>query len=149
MTITEIIRQPESKRLEFKELMPSKADLSKTIVAFANQTGGDLFIGIKNHPREIAIFDDKIEITNLGELMPLVDFNLMDAGQSNIRNKILAPIFKKLGIIEQWGNGLRIIAEKLDISTTPIEKNINKLKKSGIIKRMGGDKGGKWEVIKK
>jgi predicted HTH transcriptional regulator len=27
----------------------------------------------------------------------------MDSGQSDIRNKILAPVFKRLGIIEQWG----------------------------------------------
>jgi predicted HTH transcriptional regulator len=25
----------------------------------------------------------------------------------------LAPVFKKLGIIEQWGNGLRLIADEL------------------------------------
>ena len=62
---------------------------------------------------KIAIFDDKIEITSPGKLMPSVDFNDMDSGQSDIRNKTLAPVFKRLGIIEQWGNGLRIIAEEL------------------------------------
>ncbi len=29
------------------------------------------------------------------------------------RNKTLAPFFKKPGIIEQWGNGLKLIAEEL------------------------------------
>ncbi|MGE0079592.1 MAG: RNA-binding domain-containing protein [Bacteroidales bacterium] len=62
---------------------------------------------------KIAIFDDKIEITSPGKLPPTVDFNDMNAGQSDIRNKILAPVFKRLGIIEQWGNGLRIIADEL------------------------------------
>lgn len=62
---------------------------------------------------KIAIFDDKIEITSPGKLMPSVDFSDMESGQSDIRNKILAPVFKRLGIIEQWGNGLRIIAEEL------------------------------------
>jgi predicted HTH transcriptional regulator len=37
----------------------------------------------------------------------------MESGQSDIRNKTLAPVFKKLGIIEQWGNGLQLIAEDL------------------------------------
>ena len=37
----------------------------------------------------------------------------MEAGQSDIKNKTLAPVFKKLGIIEQWGNGLQLIAEEL------------------------------------
>ena len=63
---------------------------------------------------KIAIFDDKVEITSPGKLLPSVDFNVNDSGQSDIRNKILAPVFKRLGIIEQWGNGLRIISEDLD-----------------------------------
>ena len=62
---------------------------------------------------KIAIFDDKIEITSPGKLLPTVDFNDMEAGQSEIRNKILAPVFKHLGIIEQWGNGLKIISAEL------------------------------------
>ena len=64
---------------------------------------------------KIAIFDDKIEITSPGKLMPSVDFSDMDSGQSDIRNKILAPVFKRLGIIEQWGNGLKLIAEELQV----------------------------------
>lgn len=62
---------------------------------------------------KIAIFDDKIEITSPGKLMPSVDFSDMDSGQSDIRNKTLAPVFKRLGIIEQWGNGLKLIKEEL------------------------------------
>jgi predicted HTH transcriptional regulator len=62
---------------------------------------------------KVAIFDDKIEITSPGKLMPTVDFNAMQAGQSDIRNKVLAPVFKRLGIIEQWGNGLSLIADNL------------------------------------
>lgn len=63
---------------------------------------------------KIAVFDDKIEITSPGKLLPTVDFNDMNAGQSDIRNAILAPVFKKLGIIEQWGNGLKLISGELD-----------------------------------
>ena len=62
---------------------------------------------------KIAVFDDKIEITSPGKLMPSVDFSLMEAGQSEIRNKLIAATFKKLGIIEQWGNGLKIIFDDL------------------------------------
>ncbi len=62
---------------------------------------------------KIAVFDNKIEITSPGKLLPTVDFDDMDAGQSDIRNKILAPVFKRLGIIEQWGNGLKLISSEL------------------------------------
>ena len=68
---------------------------------------------LKGSDIKIAIFDNKIEITSPGKLMPGIDFNDMESGQSDIRNKVLAPVFKKLGIIEQWGNGLRLIAEEL------------------------------------
>ena len=62
---------------------------------------------------KIAIFDDKVEITCPGKLTLTMDFNEMDSGQSDIQNKILAPVFKRLGIIEQWGNGLRLIAREM------------------------------------
>jgi predicted HTH transcriptional regulator len=39
--------------LEFKETLPSSADLAKTIVAFANDAGGELYIGIKDNPRQV------------------------------------------------------------------------------------------------
>ncbi len=148
MKIEEILKQPEGRKIEFKETMPSKTDLCKTAVAFANDAGGEIFIGIKDNPRKviglpeeklieieekisniihdncypvitirevirnavihrdyslkgkdikIAIFDDKIEITSPGKLMPTIDFNDMESGQSDIRNRTLAP-----GIQKTW-----------------------------------------------
>ncbi len=41
----------------------------------------------------------------------------------------------------------REMAEKIGISTTAIDKNIAALKKKGLIKRVGPDKGGHWEVL--
>jgi len=35
------------------------------------------------------------------------------------------------------------------ISSRKIEENIVKLKKKGLLKRVGPDKGGYWEIIKK
>jgi predicted HTH transcriptional regulator len=62
---------------------------------------------------KVAIYDDMLEITSPGKLLPSIDFNEMDARQSDIRNKVIAPVFKKLGIIDQWGNGLKLIADEL------------------------------------
>ena len=39
------------------------------------------------------------------------------------------------------------LAEKIGISTTAIDKNIDSLKKKGLIKRQGPDRGGYWEII--
>ena len=62
---------------------------------------------------KVAIYDDMVEITSPGTLPPSIDFHEMEARQSDIRNKVIAPIFKQMGVIDQWGNGLKIIAEEL------------------------------------
>jgi ATP-dependent DNA helicase RecG len=41
------------------------------------------------------------------------------------------------------------IAKQMNISSRAVEKHIANLKKYGILKRIGPDKGGYWEVIKK
>lgn len=40
------------------------------------------------------------------------------------------------------------LSEKLGISTSPVEKNIVKLRKHNTIKRCGSTKSGYWEIIK-
>jgi len=62
---------------------------------------------------KVAIYDDMVEITSPCLLLPSIDFNELEARQSDIRNKIIAPVFKKMGIIDQWGNGLKLIADEL------------------------------------
>ena len=62
---------------------------------------------------KIAVYDDMIEVTSPGRLLPSVDFDNMDVRQSEIRNKVLAPFFKHLGLIDQWGNGLKLISDEL------------------------------------
>jgi len=39
------------------------------------------------------------------------------------------------------------LAKKIGISTTAIDNNISKLKEKGLIRRVGPDKGGSWEVL--
>jgi predicted HTH transcriptional regulator len=54
-------KQPESRRLEFKEAFPKGGQLARTAAAFANGAGGKIVFGVKNDPREIVgIPDDQI-----------------------------------------------------------------------------------------
>ena len=62
---------------------------------------------------KVAIYDDMVEISSPGILPPSIDFHEMEARQSDIRNRIIAPIFKQMGLIDQWGNGLKIISREL------------------------------------
>jgi ATP-dependent DNA helicase RecG len=41
----------------------------------------------------------------------------------------------------------RELAEKLKISTTSVDKNVEKLKKMGILQRIGPAKGGEWKIL--
>lgn len=51
--------QPESRRLEFKEIFPSKKQIAKTAVAFANGAGGRIVLGVKDTPRTITGIQDE------------------------------------------------------------------------------------------
>ena len=54
-----------------------------------------------------------VEITSPGLLPPSIDYSAMESRQSDARNKVIAPVFKRLGIIDQWGNGLKMVAEEM------------------------------------
>jgi ATP-dependent DNA helicase RecG len=57
MEISELIKQPESKVLEFKRDLSSLGPILKTIVAFANTAGGIIIIGLANDGNVIGITD--------------------------------------------------------------------------------------------
>ena len=62
---------------------------------------------------KVAIYDDMVEITSPGLLPPSIDYADMESRQSDARNKVIAPVFKQLGIIDQWGNGLKLVATEM------------------------------------
>ena len=63
---------------------------------------------------KVAIFDDRLEITSPGSLPAVFDILNIYDNPSEIRNKILAPIFKELDLIEQWGNGMKKIKREME-----------------------------------
>lgn len=60
---------------------------------------------------KIAIFDDMLEITSPGPLPDTLSVEDLGTGRSEIRNRVLAPIFKDLGLIEAWGTGMQKIQQ--------------------------------------
>ncbi|MBN1931787.1 MAG: putative DNA binding domain-containing protein [Desulfobacterales bacterium] len=56
---------------------------------------------------KVAIFDDMLEITSPGPLPDNLPPDALGTGRSEIRNRILAPIFKEMKLIEAWGTGIR------------------------------------------
>lgn len=55
---------------------------------------------------QIVIFDDQLEITSPGGLMPGVTIERMKEGYSQIRNRALAYAFSYMNLIEGWGTGV-------------------------------------------
>ena len=64
-------------------------------------------------------------------------------GLADSQKKIVDLILKDPNISK------KDMSEYIGISTTAIDKNIATLKKKNIIKRVGGDKGGCWELTNK
>jgi len=62
-------------------------------------------------PIRVAVFDDRIEVENQGILLAGLTIDEMRDGVSRVRNRVIARVFKELGLIEQWGTGVqRMIA---------------------------------------
>lgn len=58
---------------------------------------------------QIALFSNRIEITNPGGLPFGQTMEKALAGYSRLRNYVIGRIFRELGFIEQWGSGLQKI----------------------------------------
>ena len=64
---------------------------------------------------QIAIYDDRLEITSPGRLPLGQTIERMKQGYSKIRNEALASAFEYMGYIEHWGSGiLRVLQEVRD-----------------------------------
>lgn len=64
-----------------------------------------------NHGRDIKIgvYDDIVNIVSPGAFPSTITQEDILEGRSEIRNKVIARVFKELNYIEQWGSGIRRI----------------------------------------
>jgi len=67
--IDQVLKLPEGKQLEFKRDFSSPQPLLKTLVAFANTAGGQLFIGISDDGAIVGVDDPLGEEERLGNLI--------------------------------------------------------------------------------
>lgn len=56
---------------------------------------------------QIAIYDNRVEITSPGMLYGGLTMEQVISGRSKIRNVCIAEVFSRMGIIEQWGTGIQ------------------------------------------
>ena len=58
---------------------------------------------------KVGIYDDMVNIVSPGAFPSTITQEDILEGRSEIRNKVIARVFKELNYIEQWGSGIRRI----------------------------------------
>ena len=70
-------------------------------------------------PVRVAFFDDRIEVESPGLLLPGLTIEEMKQGVSQIRNPVIARVFRELDLIEQWGSGIPGIFRQVKAQNLP------------------------------
>jgi ATP-dependent DNA helicase RecG len=60
MNLLDQIKLGESKTLEFKSALPQHDQIAKTIVAFANTSGGKLLIGVNDARKVVGVTEEEV-----------------------------------------------------------------------------------------
>lgn len=55
---------------------------------------------------KIGLYDDRVEVISPGGLPSTLTIEEIYSGRSEIRNRVIARVFKELGYIERWGSGI-------------------------------------------
>ena len=63
-------------------------------------------MSIKKVNFEIAIYDDIVEIISVGGFVNGLTIDEISNGRSELRNRVVANLFKELHFIESWGSGI-------------------------------------------
>lgn len=65
-----------------------------------------------DHPTQLKVFSDRIEIVSFGSLLPELSISELGMGISACRNPKLANLFYRLGLIEAYGTGIQRIQQE-------------------------------------
>lgn len=102
--------------------VPIEAIREGLINAFVHRDYSNMGRDIK-----VGIYDDLINIVSPGSFPNTLLQEDLDNGRSEIRNRVIAKVFKELNYIEQWGTGIKRIkssCEAVGLKTPEIsEKN--------------------------
>lgn len=58
---------------------------------------------------QVAIYDDRLEVSSPGGLYNGLTYEELMQGHSKIRNRAIASVFNKMGLVESWGTGVKRI----------------------------------------
>ncbi len=120
-----------------KELMRIFKDLN-----MVEQLGSGIPRILRSYPKDIFVFGDSFTRT----VFPIKG-SVKSSEKSSVENSEKTSV-KILKLIESNKEiTIAEIAREIGITTRAVEKQIAKLKKKGVLKRIGPAKGGYWEII--
>ncbi|OGS22732.1 MAG: hypothetical protein A2252_08705 [Elusimicrobia bacterium RIFOXYA2_FULL_39_19] len=133
----------ESTIVELKPSLSQIKEIIETISAFANTEGGKIYIGIADTGQIQGLPEPVYEEAG-GSFVTVFKspekINNVQNSSEKSSEKIFRIISARPAISAQE------LAEILGITSRAVEKQLAKLKNKGIIKRIGPDKGGRWDV---
>jgi len=129
----------EDGQLERKEIppVPFKALREAIINALTHRD-----YAYRRGDMQIAIFDDRIEISNKGGLPPGVSIEQIKKGEvaHERRNPIIANVLNRFGYVEQWGRGITQIIKNCKDAGDPEPEFINKNNEFKVIFRFPSER---------
>ena len=63
---------------------------------------------------QVAVFDNRLEVTSPGMLYGGLTLEEALSGRSKIRNRVIADVFSRMDLIEEWGTGIRRIFKRAE-----------------------------------
>jgi len=70
-------------------------------------------------PIRVMVYDDRVEVESPGLLAFGLTVDDIQNGVSKLRNRVIGRVFKELGLIEQWGSGIRRMIDTCQESGLP------------------------------
>ena len=139
MTLEEI-KNSESKNVEFKVQLPDDSKkYMKTIVAYANTSGGKIIIGVDDITRNVV----GVEPSSVFRIMDRIVNAVSDMCVPQIIPDVTFQTIEELKSPEITQDKM---AEIMGMSKNGIRYAMNKLKNRGILVRVGAAKKGKWFI---
>ncbi|MCB4757023.1 MAG: putative DNA binding domain-containing protein [Elusimicrobia bacterium] len=108
---SEVIEKATRKRVPLYPVMALR-ELIANAVIHRDYSRTDSYV-------QIEIFEDRIEITNPGSLLPGMDVDRLIDQQPRARNEVLASRMRELGFCEERGSGIDKVAFELELYGLP------------------------------
>jgi predicted HTH transcriptional regulator len=70
--LEEIVTLGEGYKTEFKATLPSPPSIAKSLCAFSNTKGGNIFIGINDSSIPVGVIDKDFELNRLEKALPMI-----------------------------------------------------------------------------